>query len=455
MYYNPAALGLLGGVHLYLDGSAQIELGEGRRANVDSRTGAASTGFATPQRFRTMRPNFYFGAVADPGLETVVLGLAVHTPVFNSRSLAENTLSDTFDGALQGPGRYHGVELSLFQIHTTLAAAYKITRNWSIGVAITYAFSDIDFAFVRDVALDGGSTRDADEFVALDDCGSGTRCDYGSGRAAESIRIQGNTSGIGFAAGISGRVHPRVTIGAGFVSAISAIGRGDLTHEGRAFVRRSTATTENATSLSPLREASGRGTVTFEIPDIINAGVTWNVRDQLQLNFQLRLMTYRRHDQLAVQLSGRQLLRRPEVPERMIHFRGFQATYGAQLGARWRFAERWQLIGAAMIESGAVPAESTTELAIDALKVDALIAMRWNAIYGLWVRLGYGFIAMPSVSVTNGSFDPTHVVRCADGGFNAESEACSAAIAGKGLASNAGEYALFTQRLSLAVGYDW
>ena len=190
IHYNPATLGLLpGALRLYLDGTLDFDLAGYEPALVNSQTGVPIAG----QRGDTVSniglgPRFFFAATSDLANEAVHIAGAIYSPVAQSFSRLAGGDGDFFDGAAQAPGRAHVVELSAYQINFTISASLRVIERWWIGATFTFAYSRMRYAFVRDAALRGGRTREGDEPIAIDDCGSGTPCGYDADAARGAPR---------------------------------------------------------------------------------------------------------------------------------------------------------------------------------------------------------------------------------------------------------------------------
>lgn len=456
LFYNPATMGFLHGHHLYIDGMAALSATSVELRQTDPASGAPTGGSAPAERSLTVMPQLYGAAISDLGLDSLVVGVAVHTPTWERTSYG-GVSDDFFDGAAQGASRYHGVSFSLFQLYVTLGAALRITEGWYIGFSTSYVFGSLSYSFVRDAALLGGASRDTGEYIALDDCGGGQRCGYGNDRAAEAIRISGTSNALGFAAGLIGRVHPKVVIGVGYVSALVGLGGSKIPADGDAWVRRSEAVLEAAQAElgSVKRDLRGRSLVNYQLPDIVSAGVTWRIRPKLTLSGQLRWMTYRRHDRLDIRLSGRELQRDPQVPQQLVHYRGFHDVVAVQLGARWRVSSRLELAGGLMVESSAVSSSALSPIAAEGWKIDAVVATRLWLTSRLSLRAGLGLIWVPTIDNDDSDFDPSTLPACVDARFDVDNASCKQAAAGRGMASTAGSYGALSARLGLGLSYDW
>jgi len=203
------------------------------------------------------------------------------------------------------------------------------------------------------------------------------------------------------------------------------------------------------------RDLAGRGTIIYQLPDVVTAGVTWRVLERLTLNLQLRWLNYRRHDRFDIRLTGREFRKRPEVPNQVVHYRGFHDVFAGQLGAAYKLTDRLLLQVATMVESAALSTDAVNTMAIDGWKLDLLLALRWRLWAGLTVGAGYNLVVVPPISVGSSDYHPSYLAECVDSSFNVDLIQCRAAAAGRGLASTAGEYALWTHRFGLSVGYDW
>ena len=73
---------------------------------------------------------------------------------------------------------------------------------------------------------------------------------------------------------------------------------------------------------------------------------------------------------------------------------------------------------------------------------------------GFSLRLGYGIVLLPPLSVESSTFDPSVIAECVDSRYNVDIEQCRRAAAGHGLASTTGSYLLVHQRMSLALALD-
>lgn len=458
VFYNPAAASLLSGHHLYLDGTLRLGLGEAALRPIDPQTGAPlNQPNRPPQDLREIFPQMFLALSSNLGFDPLTLSLTIHTPQAQRYSLLRGEEGPLFDPAAQGPTRYHSVELTQFHLFVSPAISYRVHHKVALGVALNYAYVLTDIGFVRDAALDGGRTRDAGEQLALDDC-AGSPCNYGSDAAAEAVRVKGTGWGVGFSAGVLVRPLPSLDVGLGYVSPPMRRRR-SMVAEGDAWVRRSAAGFQNALQDPQLetgvvRDLQGRGQVSYSMPDMVHLGAVWRTSPQLLLDLQLRWINFSAYELVDIRLTGTQLRARPQVVDRIVQHRGFQDVYSVQLGAAWRVVSSLQLQGAAMLETSAVPEEAVSAAALDSIKLDAFVALRWSIGQRLSLSAGYGLVLMPALTVSRSVFSPSDAVSCVEARYDMDLPACRRAAAGQAVASAAGTYNLTQHRFGMSVAYD-
>ena len=467
VHYNPAVLGLLPGHHVYVNGSVDLNHSSHRLAVVDPATGeAADSGALLPRASQSSTtPNFHVAASSDLSTDSIVLAFLLHTPATMRYSTLRQPDGRFFDPTLQGPGRYHGTDLSLYHLYLTPAAAMRVADWLWIGVSLSYTLGQLNFGFVRDTALHGGTSLDRDaegnfvsEYAALDDCGDQQRCDYGADRAAEAMRVKGSSTGLGFATGLVLRLHRDVRLGFAYASAVFGLGGGRIPAKGDAYVRRSQATLSNGQADPNLGEVSsdltGRGTVRYGLPDTLSLGLNWQLNEKLLADLQLRWTNHSRQESLEVRLTGPRFRDEPRIPERVVHHQGFQDTYAVQLGGSYRLLPAITVEGAMMLESPVVSKDAVSPLIIDSWTVDLLAAMLWRVHRYVALQVGYSLLFIPSLRVTRSRFSPSLFVRCVDGQFNVDLSECREAAAGRGLATTEGRYSLWQHRFSVGLRLD-
>lgn len=454
VFYNPSAMILQKGHRVFFNGTLRLAPGWAQRHAVDEYTGQPLAGVDQDrQRFTELFPQFFLGLSSDFDSEVAVLSITLHTPFAHQYSMLDQGEERFFSPAQQGPARYHAVDQNFYHIFVTTTGSFRIAEEISFGVSVSYVHGRNNFSFVRDAALEGGSTRGAGDFVALDDCGGGERCGHESDAAAEAIRVLGTSDDIAFAAGILVQLHPSLDLGLSYSSRLS-----NVISSGDAWVRRSAASVLNAEQdleRNLARDLTGRGTLRYQLPDRVNFGATYRPDPRWLLNFQFHWINFSVFDELDIRLTGPQFRQTPQIPDRIVHYRGFQDVFAVQLGAGRQLTPTLQLQGAIMLETAAAPAEAISPALIDNTKVDAFVAARWDVARNLTLHGGYGLVLMPNVTVTESTFSPSEMVTCVDNSYNVDLKECQLAARGHGLPSTAGSYSTIVHRLSLGLTYHY
>lgn len=191
-FYNPAALGYLHGVHLFLDGAADANFGSIRRDGSSASTSIAS---ANPQTFAAL--------TWDLGTDTFDLGLAVYTPFAELSSYPTSS-----------PVRYQEQYQRFASLEETFAAAWKIENHIAVGAGLIIDENWIDYGYAHDLAPAGGSAL-VSQPNSL--CG-GVACGYENPLAQQNVKLRGYATGIGFTVGAVGRPVDRLWIGLSYTS---------------------------------------------------------------------------------------------------------------------------------------------------------------------------------------------------------------------------------------------
>ncbi len=492
-YYNPATLSLSPGSHVLLDGTVRLGVGGFQRRAIDTSSGVPGADLGPEQSYLEVFPQFFLGMASDLGTKNVVLSLFACTPVAHridlqrGGAMSEHAVSNLrprgdeerqeileklFDPDLQGAAKYQLVDFTLYNMHLTLAAAYRIIRELSVGISVSYVFGSMDLAFTRDAALEGGVRRDAGEYVAIDDCGTyatttAERCNYENSDAAQAVRTRGQSHGLAFGAGLLWRAHENVDVGLGYNSEVVGVGGDDIPTKGDAWVGRSRASINNWEKERDLKikaqqddpgaiysDLAGRSTVTYKLPHQLQLGVSWRLTDRLLFNAQVRWQHLSTFESIDIQLTGTEFRATPRMPDRINLYRGYNDLFSFQVGGGYLLLQSLVIQGAVMLETGAVPDSAVTVGTIDSVKVDMFVGLSWRVYRGLAVRLGYGVVLMPAVDSETSDFSPALMVECVDRRYSVDSSACKASARGQGMPSSAGRYSLTIHRVGLSLSYD-
>ncbi len=442
--HNPAAIGLLKGTHVFLDGTVRLETGRIRRAPIDSSTGVPPAGSAEGdlrferERYAHFTPDLYLGATSDLGTDRVVLGVAVFTPFGELQRFADPTdrAPPNGDASL----RYHRIRSEWFHLFVLPVVAVKLHERLRIGLGFGYVRSMLRLSFGRDCAIRScrGGVAETPPFE--------------DPRWTEKVTVNGGENSFMFNLGVMLRLPGGFDVGLAYRSKVVGVNQNDIDTEGDATVRLYDA---NAT-VPGWKTVRGRARVSYELPDSLAVGVKWQ-RKAWDAMAGFEWVRWGVHKKLELSLSGN-AFRGADMSNFDLNFvrhRGFQDVFRIRLlaGRRW---ESLHLSWGAIFESSAVPRRWLSAAAVDAHKLDLLIALTWRPHKRVGLYVGYSVTLAPEVEVTNSGFDPRYATGCVDDQVDILwSDNCKRVAEGQGLPTAAGSYWQMVHRLGLGVSFDY
>jgi long-subunit fatty acid transport protein len=443
VFYNPAALGPLRGVHVYFDGAARLH--EGSIERTDPQSGTQKSAPINWADFDA------FGGLSwDLNTDSFTIGLAAFTPFTDLTAFGD-----------QSPARYHAIHHTMVVFEQTAAAAFKVSSRFYIGAAANFAEQWIDYRFSRDSALQGGSAL-VNQPNAL--C-AGAACGFENPLAEQRLRLRGFNWGIGFSVGVLVRPIDRLWLGLTYISHIFNTGRGGdfpLSDDRRAEVQTAPGLPQPAGQVCPdlsYRSNTCRGNdrVTVAIPDMILFATRVEVNPTFDLEASARWVHYGTRSNYDVSLQGGNLSaingnRLSSVPQQFYLDRGFQDAFGFEVSGRWRVGEKLRISPSLFFETSAVDASAVNAAAIDAPKFDLALTTEWKPIKHLTIGAHVGGTTYV-LSDVRSRFDPSAEVACVDARYSLD--ACGASNRGQGLPSADGKYTYFVVHLGAAIGMDY
>jgi long-subunit fatty acid transport protein len=432
IFYNPAALGPLRGLHLHLEGSARLHEG-----NIDRAGGAGSA----PINFTDF--DSFAGMSWDLQTDSFTIGLAVSTPLTD--------LTDFGDS----PVRYQAIQHHMFLFEQSAAAAFKISSRFYLGAAANFAESWLDYRFARDAALQGGSA-----FTAQPNALCGGPCGFENPMARQVMRLRGFNWGIGFSVGVLARPVDRWWIGFSYVSHIFNTGRGgDFPLADRERPRLVPAPGQPAVCNDGGQNGlpNCNDIITVAIPDMLMLGTRIEINTRFDLEASARWIHYGQRQNLDVSFQGgllAQVANNPaaSVPNQFFLDRGFQDAWAFEVSGRWKLGERLRLSPSLVFETAAVNATAVNAASIDAPKFDLALTAEWKPVKHLMLGAHVGGTAYV-LSDAGQRFDPQAQVNCVDA--QGALGACQAYNNGDGLPAAAGKYTYAVFHAGLAVGVDF
>jgi len=471
IWWNPAALAALRGLHVQFNGGLAAKQGTIARSAIDSSTGLP--GGAGDRAFPAVALHDnafrYFGAATwDFGLDTVTFGFSVSAPWDASQSFADDRTGST----LALPTAYHLASESFQNIFFSVALALKLHPKWLVGLSLSPVDSFADVVFYRDTALDGGSA-----LVKQSNALCGGPCGYENPAAAARVHVHGDGGvfwdtpnfgggpglpiplGLAMNWGIAFRPVERLWMGISWQHVFPLAGPGS------GYERAYVAPSEIAAQVTP-PSASGAcgGTCTgadaigFALPDVFHLGARITIREDLEVETWGRLITYGGYGTSSDPALSGLVVRvgsgaaQGGVPEQIVINHKLRPAFAAEAGVRWRPRPSLRLGLSITLESSAVPSDQVDAEAIDAPKLDATVGAEWRARRWLRLLLAYGLTALVPVD-GSGGYDPSARVRCVDSGGSID--ACAADLAGNGLPAADGRYTLVTHHLTAGFVLDF
>ncbi len=433
---NPAAIGMLTGTHIYLDGTLRLDHGRVRRSAIRSDTGnpgpGADLSFGS-ERYTHLTPDGYFGLTTDLGSNLVVIGVALLTPFAEWQRYA---------GAVANPNpsqesslRYHRIESQWFHLFVSPVVAIRAHKRFFIGLGMSYVRSMLNMVFARDRNLRDGSVPP-----------------YEEGLATERVHIQGAENSFCFNLGLVFRLPWNIDVGISYRSRVVGVDQSNVRAEGSAKVTRWDG------DAGAWRTYKGRARTAYDLPDALTLGAKWAYRSW-DFGFGFEWSRWSEHEDIKFTLTGNEFRGEAGMANWDVsfkHYRGFQDVFRLSLSAAKRWGKKLKITVGAMYESTAVPKEWVNPAAMDGHKLDLAVGLVWRPHKSVGIYVGYGVILAPDVVASQSGFDPGHVVRCVEDRVDILwSENCRRTTEGRGLPSAAGRYWMMTHRFGLGVSYDY
>jgi long-subunit fatty acid transport protein len=440
-FYNPAALGPLRGLHLYLDGGPRVHLG-----SIDRTSTEGGPAGSTPIAWSDL--DAFVGASWDLWTESVTLAIATSTPFVDLTQYRAGS-------AVQ----YHAEYLRMATLEQTAAVALKLHRRFFIGASANFGESWIDQRWKRDAALAGGS-RAIDQPGGL--CGQAA-CGLENPLAAQDLRVRAWGWGIGFTVGVLVRPVDRLWLAASYLSRIFNIGRGvdlPLREDQSVLVRPAPGQADPGCtdpSGAPQSGCTGNALVNVAVPDIVHVAVRVELTSRVEVEGTARYVHYGVRPAFDYGLQGGQLQRLAQdrataIPTAFRIDYGLKDAWGLEGSARFLVGERVRLSPSLMVESSAVDLAAVNAAAIDAPKIDAALTAEYHPMPHLVLGAHVGGTAYV-LSSAGERFSPRAQAACVDASYSLD--ACQADNAGNALPAAAGKYTQFVIHLGAALGIDY
>ncbi len=436
IFYNPAALGPLRGVHLWFDAGGRIQLGEIRRDEGEGAGAGQSTAITSPAI------DGFVGATWDLFTDRVTLGIGVVSP---------------FNELTQYPSRSATRYQAIWQRGATLeeivAVGVRLSSRLYIGTSANFAESWIDYRYARDLAPAGGGAG-IDQPSGL--CG-GSACGLENPAATQDVRLRGFGWGIGFSVGVLARPVDRIWLALSYVSHVFDPFRGvdlPLGSDTGASVSRAPGSADPGCGAA----CTGRSLVSALVPDIITFAIRVEATPRLEVEGTTRWVHYGARNALDVYMQGGTLDRIAKadpaaaVPAQVRFDRGWHDAYSLGASLRVKLSDTLRVSPSVIYESSAVETEKVSAANLEAEKLDLAFTLEWRPRPHLIVGAHLGGTAY-FLGHAGEAFDPRAEASCVDAKFALP--ACQKRIDGDALPSAAGRYTMGTLHAGFALGMEY
>ncbi len=431
IHYNPAAMLLDPGTHLYASGNVSLDRYGIDRADIGfSGEPGDGTSFdtLTPQ---VITPSGFVGVYSDFNGQRGALGFAAYT------SIAQRFISDEQDL------RYHTLGGHNYDFTTTLAGSLRANDWLTVGFGISFSpYSTFELGFAHDSALAGGTEG------LQSDC-NGSPCGAENPAASETYRIEADPlfTNFAFSAGFIIRGPRDWIIGGGYESPPSSgLGLRD---------RKVEVSGQVSAQLSPRDTGmplSGQARVTYKLPQRWQLGARGPVLPDYDFVGTIAWYQLGRHESYDVRMFGGDLVD-AGVPDVFPRFRGFNDVFALDAGLEGRTARPLRLGGRVRIETAAVDATRISAKQVEGFNVTIAGGAELRLRDSFALTAGYALSWYPPVTADPSAFDPGVQVACVDDNFPLDE--CAAAADGLGIPTAAGEYRRMRHTFTTGLRYDW
>jgi long-subunit fatty acid transport protein len=450
IYWNPAAIGVARGTQVLFAGSMRLATTSVTRAAIDPLTGAPGGAFmpgtARARDFQQpfqwpVGPGAFMGISSDLGGDRFTIGFATYMPFLQQTKFSIDTNGTA-------PTRYQVLEMDLRNLALVPALSIRFAGDFRVGIAPGFLFSTGHLAFAEDTALDAG-TPGIQGDCNVTPCGAenpnaAARIDVASGNGLSAARFSVTVGG--------GIYYRRQNLEVGVAYSSRPLG-GNVS--GVEVAGEHTTVTPPpylgaAPPLCPNGTPAGCvfGDLSYRLPDVWIAGVTWRLRPGLEMTAMARWIWFHVHDRIDLRLTG-PTLEAAGVPEHIVLYRGFHDVWDLRGRISYWWRERVRLGAMLRIETSAVSASGVNAAAVDGLKIQPLGLLEVRVAKHLWLDAGYGVTIMSDVTANPSAFDPKAATVCTDAG--GDLDRCGARLAGQARPTAAGRYGRIVHDLGVGL----
>jgi long-chain fatty acid transport protein len=223
-------------------------------------------------------------------------------------------------------GRYHALKTDLKIIDIAPSLAYRINKEWSVGVAFVARYVDATLTNAVDFGLIGFPNTIP-------------------GTIDGSAKLTGNTWAYGYKAGVTYQPTDDLRMGLAYHGAMNMTLKGDI-----AFQYPGNLGAAGAAGFQAEGFANGGGQAELNLPADASFGFDYKVSSTFSLQGEACLTTWSRFKQLNVQLTNNVA---PQVTN-VVTDEHWRDTWFYSLGGTWKVDSAWTLRAGLAFDQGAV-----------------------------------------------------------------------------------------------------
>lgn len=423
VYFNPAAMALDSGTHLYVASTLRLDQLGIDRAAIDPDTGVPGGSRTFPgTSVLVVSPGGFVSFVSDFNNRKFTFGVAASAPIAQRLPAGRDELG------------YHVLDGHDYELFATLAMSYRVNERLMVGFGVhAVAYSSFQLSFLRDTALEGGTAGLAG--VGAENPEAAERYD---------VAVSSILSNLSFNAGIVVQPKPGWLIGLAFTAPPGGSREFEVVSEGTARV---TAAPRDGGAVH-----TGSARVAYKLPFIVALEGRGPIAPGYDAVVGVRWEALGRQETWDLRLFGGDL-GDGGFPEWYPRYRGLNDVWVLEAGVEAREHERVRPGVRVRVATPAVSGSLTAPAQFQGLELGALSGVELRLNQGLAVALGYALTWSPPRDVTDSAFDPAVRIACADAGYPLDD--CAAVREGRAIPTAAGAYHRLQHGMSLALRYDW
>jgi long-subunit fatty acid transport protein len=430
IFWNPAAVGVMRGHHIYLAGVGRLDRLSVQRAPIDTATGEPANNTTIPGRRREfdevvatpMVLTGFAGVVFD--LDKITTGIGIYTPF--AEELAD------------GPDelRYHTRGGWFYAHYLTLSFSIRATQKVIFGFGFSGVVSSVDLQFDEDEAL---STCDGSTLACTEDP-----------QAAERVHVNSSifedfAPAIALSLGVMVRPVPRLWLGVAYLSSPRVASSLDNTLDGDVVV--------DPAPRDGLAQVRGDARIGFRLPSMLHLGARYAlVEDRWHLVIGARWVNLSEHRLWDLRLSGRDL-RDAGVEEWVTRYRGLQDVTSLDVGVEQPQGETLRVGGRLRLDwNPFADGDTVSPTNVNGPTVELAGGVQYRVSPGWSLSLGGAASAMFPRETTDSAFTPSAQIDCVQSGYDLD--ACEPAREGRAIPTAAGTYGRLSLSLMLGLSFD-